>query len=366
MNKHIELSKQSKKLLFSGITAAALALVVAGPHAVKADSVSGSTLAAQSLNTKTTAKKPVTAFDAKGRALTPSLAPSKKARPFKAPNGVKGKVTTKASNDVDVWMPDKNLQEVVAYNLYGDAKSVDKITKDDLANLKDLEIIEGSAESKEFYEAALSIKSLKGLEYATSLENIDLAPDTNLNVQYFGMQNILLHSALSDISALANLTNIESVNFQQSSIYDISALANKPKLTSVYLSYNNITDFSPLGKDPNLASSRVMGYFQSVEANGYYVSKSSTPTFTLVYSNITGIDGKPMQLRIANDPTGQDKYVRYYASTWNNPGVVNGQQVAWNISGLTPNTGKMLYMTVKYTGSAGEGGWFIVPFMVVD
>ena len=366
MNKHIELSKQSKKLLFSGITAAALALVVAGPHAVKADSVSGSTLAAQSLNTKTTAKKPVTAFDAKGRALTPSLAPSKKARPFKAPNGVKGKVTTKASNDVDVWMPDKNLQEVVAYNLYGDAKSVDKITKDDLANLKDLEIIEGSAESKEFYEAALSIKSLKGLEYATSLENIDLAPDTNLNVQYFGMQNILLHSALSDISALANLTNIESVNFQQSSIYDISALANKPKLTSVYLSYNNITDFSPLGKDPNLASSRVMGYFQSVEANGYYVSKSSTPTFTLVYSNITGIDGKPMQLRIANDPTGQDKYVRYYASTWNNPGVVNGQQVAWNISGLTPNTGKKLYMTVKYTGSAGEGGWFIVPFMVVD
>ena len=49
MNKHIELSKQSKKLLFSGITAAALALVVAGPHAVKADSVSGNTLAASSL-----------------------------------------------------------------------------------------------------------------------------------------------------------------------------------------------------------------------------------------------------------------------------------------------------------------------------
>ncbi|MEB3362988.1 hypothetical protein SDC49_02605 [Lactobacillus sp. R2/2] len=121
MNKHIELSKQSKKLLFSGITAAALALVVAGPHAVKADSVSGSTLAASSL-TEATTKQPVTAFDAKGKTLTPSLAPSKKARPFKAPNGVKGKVTTKASNDVDAWMPDKNLQEVVAYNLYGDAK----------------------------------------------------------------------------------------------------------------------------------------------------------------------------------------------------------------------------------------------------
>ena len=365
MNKHIELSKQSKKLLFSGITAAALALVVGGPHVVKADSVSGSTLAASSL-TEAATKQPVTAFDAKGKTLTPSLTPSKKARPFKAPNGVKGKVTTKAPNDVDAWMPDKNLQEVVAYNLYGDAKSVDKITKDDLANLKYLQIFEGGSESKEFYEAALSIKSLKGLEFATSLETIDLGSDTNLNVKYFGMQNILLHSALSDISALANLTNLESVNFQQSSIYDISALANKPKLTSVYLSYNNITDFSPLGKDPNLASSRVMGYFQSVEANGYYVSKSSTPTLTLAYNNITGIDGKPMQLRIANDPKGQDKYVRYYTSDWDNPGVVNGQQVAWNISGLTPNTGKMLYMTVKYTGSAGEGGWFIVPFMVVD
>ena len=365
MNKHIELSKQSKKLLFSGITAAALALVVGGPHAVKADSVSGSTLAANSL-TEAATKQPVTAFDAKGKTLTPSLTPSKKARPFKAPNGVKGKVTTKASNDVDAWMPDKNLQEVVAYNLYGDAKSVDKITKDDLANLKYLQIFEGGSESKEFYEAALSIKSLKGLEFATSLETIDLGPDTNLNIKYFGMQNILLHSALSDISALAKLTNLESVNFQQSSIYDISALANKPKLTAVYLSYNNITDFSPLGKDPKLDSSNVKGYFQTVEANGYYVSKSSTPTLTLVYNNITGIDGKPMQLRIANDPKGQDKYVRYYASTWNNPGVVNGQQVAWNISGLTPNTGKMLYMTVKYTGSAGEGGWFIVPFMVVD
>ena len=122
MNKHIELSKQSKKLLFSGITAAALALAVGGPHAVKADSVSGNTLAASSL-TRTAKTFP-------SKSLWPTLPASAKTA------GIKNKVTTKSDDTIDDWMPDKNLQQVVAYNLYGNPNSVSKITKEDLSKLK--------------------------------------------------------------------------------------------------------------------------------------------------------------------------------------------------------------------------------------
>ncbi|AWM76044.1 leucine-rich repeat domain-containing protein [Lactobacillus kullabergensis] len=357
MNKHIELSKQSKKLLFSGITAAALALVVAGPHAVKADSVSGSTLAAQSLNTKTAKTFP-------SKSLWPTLPASAKTA------DVKNKVTTKSNDTIDDWMPDKNLQQVVAYNLYGNPNSVDKITKDDLAKLTNLSVTSELAENDaNYYAAAISIKSLTGLEYATNLESIDLAPNINYSIDHFGPAYALLHSTLSNINAIKGLKNLDYVNFQQCSISDISALANKPSLTRVSISYNGITDFSPLGSDTNLNLNLTQAYYQDVSSNGYYLS-SSTPFYTFRYNNLIGIDGKPMKIRVADtDDVQHDHYVKYYLSNWKkNAGVVSddGKSVTWDITGISPDPQATHYMTINYKGSHGEGGWFIIPFIVYD
>lgn len=176
-----------------------------------------------------------------------------------------------------------------------------------------------------------------------------------------------MHSTLSDISAIKTLKYLDSVNFQQCPISDISALANKPLLTSVPIVYNGITDFSPLGSDKNL--SQAYGYYQDVSTNGYYLS-SSTPFYTFRYNNLIGIDGKPMKIRVADtDDVQHDHYVKYYLSNWKkNAGVVSNDRksVTWNITGISSEPQSIHYMTINYKGSYGEGGWFIIPFIVYD
>ncbi len=377
MNKHIKLSKQSKKLLFSGITAAALALVVGGPHAVKADSVSGSTLAAQSLNNKanlTASKAP----DKNAIATDKTVVHINKSFLDKS-NTTSNSIATKsvkAQDDddepIDSWMPDKNLQKVVAYNLYSDDSEagVKRITKADLGKLKELYLFgEHEQNDMNYYIAGLSIQSLKGLEYAHNLERLELEPDIDTNINDFGVA--LIHSNLSDISALKDLDKLESVNLQQCSIYDISALANKPKLTNLSISYNAITDFSPLKSDTAI-NSYTPAYYQAVQYQTLSIPQSYGKV-SLSY-NCYDKDGSNMKIRVADtDDIQHDHYVRNYLSNWKkDAGVVSsdGKTVTWDFSGLP--VGYRGYMTVNYKGAffgqAGyeSGGWIIIPFEITN
>lgn len=376
MNKHIELSKQSKKLLFSGITAAALALAVGGPHAVKADSVSGSTLAASSLNIKATDKKQVVGLNQtpdksseNNTVLINGKSLKKESNHMlpKQTQNQKPKVATKASESVDTWMPDKNLQRVVAYNLYSkdSPKFMQKINKQDLSQLTTLRLT-GDYERthQDYYSAALNIESLEGLQYATNLEVLDLSPDIDSNINFFG--TAYWHSHLQDISALKNLNKLTDVYMEMCSIYDISALSNKPKLKNLGISYNGVTDFSPLKTDTKLPT-YVTAYYQTIFNPQIEVSQLR-PYITATY-NFKDIDSSNMPIRIANDED-KDYYVSNYLSDWKNPGTIlaDGKTVEWDLSKLP--VGYKGYMTVNYEGKfLGEpgyesGGWLIIPFVI--
>ena len=376
MNKHIELSKQSKKLLFSGITAAALALAVGGPHAVKADSVSGSTLAASSLNIKATDKKQVVGLhqtpdksSENNTVLINGKSLKKESNHMlpKQTQNQKPKVATKASESVDTWMPDKNLQRVVAYNLYSkdSPKFMQKINKQDLSQLTTLRLT-GDYERthQDYYSAALNIESLEGLQYATNLEVLDLSPDIDSNINFFG--TAYWHSHLQDISALKNLNKLTDVYMEMCSIYDISALSNKPKLKNLGISYNGVTDFSPLKTDTKLPT-YVTAYYQTIFNPQIEVSQLR-PYITATY-NFKDIDSSNMPIRIANDED-KDYYVSNYLSDWKNPGTIlaDGKTVEWDLSKLP--VGYKGYMTVNYEGKfLGEpgyesGGWLIIPFVI--
>ena len=376
MNKHIELSKQRKKLLFSGITAAALALAVAGPHAVKADSVSGNTLAASSLNIKATDKKQVVGLNQtpdksseNNTVLINGKSLKKESNHMlpKQTQNQKPQVATKASESVDSWMPDKNLQRVVAYNLYSkdSPKFMQKINKQDLSQLTTLRLT-GDYERthQDYYSAALNIESLEGLQYATNLEVLDLSPDIDSNINFFG--TAYWHSHLQDISALKNLNKLTDVYMEMCSIYDISALSNKPKLKNLGISYNGVTDFSPLKTDTKLPT-YVTAYYQTIFNPQIEVSQLR-PYITATY-NFKDIDSSNMPIRIANDED-KDYYVSNYLSDWKNPGTIlaDGKTIEWDLSKLP--VGYKGYMTVNYEGKfLGEpgyesGGWLIIPFVI--
>ncbi len=51
---------------------------------------------------------------------------------------------------------------------------------------------------------------------------------------------------ITDISALAGMTQIESLWIKDNQITDISALANMENLTYLYMQDNLVTDLSPL------------------------------------------------------------------------------------------------------------------------
>ena len=376
MNKHIELSKQSKKLLFSGITAAALALAVGGPHAVKADSLSGSTLAASSLNIKATDKKQVVGLNQtpdksseNNTVLINGKSLKKESNHMlpKQTQNQKPQVATKASESVDSWMPDKNLQRIVAYNLYSkdSPKFMQKINKQDLSQLTTLRLT-GDYERthQDYYSAALNIESLEGLQYATNLEVLDLSPDIDSNINFFG--TAYWHSHLQDISALKNLNKLTDVYMEMCSIYDISALSNKPKLKNLGISYNGVTDFSPLKTDTKLPT-YVTAYYQTI-FNPQIKVAQLRPYITATY-NFKDIDSSNMPIRIANDED-KDYYVSNYLSDWKNPGTIlaDGKTVEWDLSKLP--VGYKGYMTVNYEGKfLGEpgyesGGWLIIPFVI--
>lgn len=363
-------------MLFSGLIATALALVAVGPQAVKADSVSGSTLAASSLNIKATDKKQVVGLNQtpdksseNNTVLINGKSLKKESNHMlpKQTQSQKPQVATKASESVDSWMPDKNLQRVVAYNLYSkdSPKFMQKINKQDLSQLTTLRLT-GDYERthQDYYSAALNIESLEGLQYATNLEVLDLSPDIDSNINFFG--TAYWHSHLQDISALKNLNKLTDVYMEMCSIYDISALSNKPKLKNLGISYNGVTDFSPLKTDTKLPT-YVTAYYQTIFNPQIEVSQLR-PYITATY-NFKDIDSSNMPIRIANDED-KDYYVSNYLSDWKNPGTIlaDGKTVEWDLSKLP--VGYKGYMTVNYEGKfLGEpgyesGGWLIIPFVI--
>ncbi|MDW5523746.1 leucine-rich repeat domain-containing protein [Carnobacterium maltaromaticum] len=164
------------------------------------------------------------------------------------------------ANEIDAWMPDKNLQNSVATELN---KPVANITQEDMKNLPITLIVTGQ-----------NISSIQGLEYAINLQKLtisdnkitDLNPISNLtNLRHLdiaknamtdisplrNLTNLVeLHvdsnPQISDYTPISNLTNIYYFGARFNDLKDISFLSSLPELELIYLWGNKISDASPL------------------------------------------------------------------------------------------------------------------------
>lgn len=173
-----------------------------------------------------------------------------------------------AAEEIDSWMPDKQLQKVIAAQL--GLSDPAEITQESMMNVTFIKLTT---------EESQNIASLKGLEFATNItlfyipksQISDITPLsqlTKLNTLY------LMDSQVSDLTPLENLTalkslhidknpitsyapieklaNLEEFGARGSSITDISFLAPLSQLKTVYLWNNQITDVQPLTNKPAL------------------------------------------------------------------------------------------------------------------
>ncbi len=124
-------------------------------------------------------------------------------------------VTLTITDSDIVTFPDTHLEAAIRDTL---GKSTGDITKTDLAGITIL-----SAPYN-------SISNLSGLEYCTSLSELNL-----------------LNNSVTDIGPLSGCTQLYLLTLTGNQVTDISPLAGLPALKLVYLGRNQISDVSPLG-----------------------------------------------------------------------------------------------------------------------
>ena len=168
--------------------------------------------------------------------------------------------------DTVFQIPDANLRAAIAEAL---GKSPNApITVEEMEKLK------------EIYIGSRGIRDLTGLQFATNLSRLkidhnaaisDLSPLAGLinlkSIQMFDSSVSDLsplagliklermdfeHAYISDLSPLVGLTSLKSLDFSVNDISDISPLARLTELTRLNLSFNDISDISPLAGLTNL------------------------------------------------------------------------------------------------------------------
>lgn len=133
---------------------------------------------------------------------------------------------------------DANLELAVANAL---GKNSGPVSEDEILELVELNI------------SGSSITDLKGLEFATNLEKLEMQ-----SIEIGSMDPIADLSSLNHLDArnttlpdgsldfLDNLTNLRFVDFRGTGLSDISNLSILENLEEIYLRANDITDLSPL------------------------------------------------------------------------------------------------------------------------
>ena len=135
--------------------------------------------------------------------------------------GVVGLLNFAAAENETEWMPDANLRQAVREAL--------KLAPD--ASLTP-QVLEGLTELQ---AGAQEISDLKGLEYATRLEVLNLS-----------------ENSIIDITPLVDLRDLTQLNLYANLIIDITSLARLTRLKQLELSYNSVRDIIPLIRLTNL------------------------------------------------------------------------------------------------------------------
>ncbi|MFK4469051.1 leucine-rich repeat domain-containing protein [Bacillus sp. RC252] len=137
---------------------------------------------------------------------------------------------------------DKNLQQHINKKNFGRENLNAPITKEDLLQIKTLEIPK---------EKGKEIKDLTGLEYMTNLENLTLEGVGLKNIEFISNLKQLKdvnvsHNKIEDITPLSSLENLQWLNLADNHIKDVSVLGSMLDLLSLKLAGNEIRDVRPL------------------------------------------------------------------------------------------------------------------------
>lgn len=198
---------------------------------------------------------------------------------------------TKADQSITDIMPNVKLQNLVLFNLKDEGIVSDNAKLSDfdadtfktaLAQLKTLTWKPGSSQPDGYNDLGPynggngaigpankgGSYSLEGLQYATSLTDLELSPSLDYAPKYW-------HADITDISPLASLTNLQTIDLSCNRISDVTPLANLKKVTNLNLQYNCIADFSSL----NVAQYSNFAYFRQQVV--LPVVKSATSDITI-------------------------------------------------------------------------------------
>ncbi|QWG78402.1 leucine-rich repeat domain-containing protein [Bacillus mycoides] len=137
---------------------------------------------------------------------------------------------------------DKNLKQHINKKNFGRENLNAPITKEDLLQIKTLEILK---------EKGKEIKDLTGLEYMTNLENLTLEGVGLKNIEFISNLKQLKdvnvsHNKIEDITPLSSLENLQWLNLADNHIKDVSVLGSMLDLLSLKLAGNEIRDVRPL------------------------------------------------------------------------------------------------------------------------
>ena len=113
-------------------------------------------------------------------------------------------------------------------------------------------------ELTELSTGGLEIVDLTGLQHATNLKFLSFVwqkkvSDISVLANLTNLERLFLEKTnVSDVSPLATLTNLRILELSDTNVSDISPLANLPNLEKLYISDTNVSDISPLANLPNL------------------------------------------------------------------------------------------------------------------
>ncbi|MDC6158762.1 NEAT domain-containing protein [Bacillus albus] len=139
---------------------------------------------------------------------------------------------------------DKTLQQHINKESLGRENLNALITKEDLSQIKNLEIFKEKEKGKD-------IKDITGLEYMTNLEKLTLEGVGLKNIEFISNLEKLndvnvSHNQIEDISPLTSLKNLQWLNLADNHIKDVSVFGSMLDLLSLNLAGNEIRDVRPL------------------------------------------------------------------------------------------------------------------------
>ncbi|MGH0595737.1 NEAT domain-containing protein [Bacillus pretiosus] len=139
---------------------------------------------------------------------------------------------------------DKTLQQHINKENLGRENLNAPITKEDLLQIKKLEILKEKEKGKD-------IKDITGLEYMMNLEKLTLEGVGLKNIEFISNLEKLndvnvSHNQIEDITPLSSLKSLQWLNLADNQIKDVSVLSPMLDLLSLKLAGNEIRDVRPL------------------------------------------------------------------------------------------------------------------------